>query len=355
MTANRSGVSRPAAPNPEVATIADTGTSPSNRVRVGIVVIGRNEGDRLAACLLSLVAEGQPVVYVDSGSTDGSPARAASIGATVHALDMRRPFTAARARNEGFRRLLALVPAVERVQFVDGDCEVAPGWLAEASGFLDHHPTVVAVCGRRRERFPERSIYNQLCDIEWDTPVGEALACGGDVLMRVRALAAVSGYRDDLIAGEEPELCVRLRAKGGLIWRLDAEMTLHDAAMLRFGQWWRRCVRTGFAFAEGARLHGAPPERHWVREYRSVCLWGGALPAAIVATAVFGSPLALLGLIIYPLQVLRLAGRSAEPAGRVRWLRPLFLVLGKFPEFLGVLRAWRSRFGRPSVRLIEYK
>lgn len=325
------------------------------RAALGIVVIGRNEGERLQRCLTSLLGRSDVIVYVDSGSTDDSVAVAVALGASVQRLDLNLAFTAARARNEGFRRLLALVPAVERVQFVDGDCEVAPGWLAEASGFLDHHPTVVAVCGRRRERFPERSIYNQLCDIEWDTPVGEALACGGDVLMRVRALAAVSGYRDDLIAGEEPELCVRLRAKGGLIWRLDAEMTLHDAAMLRSGQWWRRCVRSGFAFAEGVRLHGAPPERHWVREYRSVCLWGGALPAAIVATAVFGSPLALLGLAIYPLQILRLASRSVETAGRVRWLRPLFLVLGKFPEFVGVLRAWRSRFGRPSVRLIEYK
>lgn len=322
---------------------------------VGVVVIGRNEGERLRRCLQSVVEPDRPVVYVDSGSTDGSLAVAAAIGAAVHALDMRRPFTAARARNEGFRRLLALVPAVERVQFVDGDCEVAPGWLAEASEFLDHHPAVVAVCGRRRERFPERSIYNQLCDIEWDTPVGQALACGGDVLMRVSALAAVGGYRDDLIAGEEPELCVRLRAKGGLIWRLDAEMTLHDAAMLRFGQWWRRSMRSGFAFAVGARLHGAPPERHWVREYRSVCFWGGALPAAILAAAMLVSPLALLSLAIYPLQMLRLIGRSVEPAIRVRWLRPFFLVLGKFPEFGGVLKAWRSRFGQPGVRLIEYK
>lgn len=324
-------------------------------LRLGIVVIGRNEGDRLSACLRSVVADGRPVVYVDSGSTDGSPSRAASLGATVHALDMRLPFTAARARNEGFRRLLALEPAVENVQFVDGDCEVAPGWITEASQFLDDQPTVVAVCGRRRERFPAASIYNQLCDNEWDTPIGEALACGGDVLMRVGALAAVGGYRDDLIAGEEPELCVRLRARGGLIWRLDTEMTLHDAAMLRFGQWWRRCMRSGFAFAEGVRLHGAPPERHWLREYRSVCLWGGALPAVIVAVAVVGTPWALVGSAIYPLQVLRLAGRSAQAAGRSHWLRPFFLVLGKFPEFAGVLKAWRSRIGQPNVRLIEYK
>ena len=109
---------------------------------------------------------------------------------------------------------------------------------------------MAAVCGRRRERFPERSIYNWLCDREWDSPIGEATACGGDVLIRRQALAAVGGYRDDVIAGEEPELCVRLRAARWRIWRLDAEMTLHDAAMTQFRQWWKRILRSGYAFAQ---------------------------------------------------------------------------------------------------------
>jgi hypothetical protein len=39
---------------------------------IGIVVIGRNEGDRLTRCLQSLQMENLPVIYVDSGSTDGS-------------------------------------------------------------------------------------------------------------------------------------------------------------------------------------------------------------------------------------------------------------------------------------------
>ncbi|BBH45959.1 hypothetical protein KU43P_24360 [Pseudomonas sp. KU43P] len=226
---------------------------------IGVVVIGRNEGMRLERCLASLAKGADQVVYVDSGSTDGSVQRARSHGVEVLALDMSIPFTAARARNEGFACLLQLCPNLRHVQFVDGDCEVVAGWLASAQAFLDGHPEVAVVCGRRRERFPERSIYNHLCDLEWDTPVGEAKACGGDALMRVEAFRDVSGYRPGLIAGEEPELCVRLRARGWKIWRLDAEMTLHDAAMTRFSQWWRRCIRGGYAFAEGAYLHGYPP------------------------------------------------------------------------------------------------
>jgi glycosyltransferase involved in cell wall biosynthesis len=41
---------------------------------VAVVAIGRNEGDRLKACLRSVVDVAALVVYVDSGSTDDSVA-----------------------------------------------------------------------------------------------------------------------------------------------------------------------------------------------------------------------------------------------------------------------------------------
>lgn len=323
-------------------------------VEAGVVVIGRNEGERLRRCLASMRASGSAIVYVDSGSTDGSVALARELGAEVVALDMSRPFTAARARNVGMRRLLGAQPGLAFVQFVDGDCEVVPGWLATATGFLRAHPDIAAACGRRRERFPERSVYNLLCDIEWNTPVGEARACGGDVMMRVEAFRQVEGYRDDLVAGEEPELCVRLRAKGWRIWRLDAEMTLHDAAMTRFGQWWRRTMRAGFAYAEGVRLHGAPPERHWLRESRSAWAWGAVLPLSLIVLMVLFGPWAACGWLLYPLQVARLAARSrGAPLGR--WARAFFLVAGKFPEALGQAKAWLMHLRRQQPALIEYK
>jgi GT2 family glycosyltransferase len=233
--------------------------------RVGVVAIGRNEGERLARCLASLDPAARPTVYVDSGSTDGSPDRARSLGAEVVALDLSVPFTAARARNAGFDRLLAVAPEVEYVQFADGDCEVDPNWIPTATAELDARPDVAVVCGRRRERFPAATVYNRLCDLEWAGPAGETLACGGDALVRVSALKAVGGYRPDLIAGEEPELCVRLRANGGKIVRLAAEMTRHDAAMTRFGQWWKRNVRAGHAFAQVSRLHARSPFGIWKR------------------------------------------------------------------------------------------
>ncbi|MCA1993210.1 MAG: glycosyltransferase, partial [Coleofasciculus sp. S288] len=238
--------------------------------QVGLVIIGRNEGQQLRQCLLSVIGKVARIVYVDSGSTDGSVEMAQSLGVDVVKLDPSTPFTAARARNEGFAHLLQANAKIEFVQFVDGDCEVVEGWFERAQRELETQPNIAVVCGRRRERFPELSIYNQLCDIEWDTPVGEAKACGGDSMMRVEAFQQVGGFNPTLIAGEEPELCVRLRQKGWKILRLDAEMTLHDAQMTHFSQWWKRTLRAGHAYAEGAWLHGRSSERHWVKESRSI-------------------------------------------------------------------------------------
>jgi GT2 family glycosyltransferase len=310
------------------------------------VIIGRNEGARLVACLGSFPAHVRPLVYVDSGSTDGSVAAARAAGAEVVPLDMSVPFTAARARNAGFARLMELgAPAL--VQFVDGDCMLQPDWLPAAEAFLASHPEVAVVSGRRREIRPEASVWNRLCDAEWDTPIGPAKACGGDALMRSAAVQAVGGYNALLIAGEEPELCVRLRQAGWTVWRIDFEMTLHDAAMTRIGQWWKRTRRGGHAFAEGAALHGAPPERHWVSETRRALLWGGLLPAVALIGALV-TPWALLLLALYPIQILRLQRRYG-------WERASFMTLAKLPEAQGVLQYWWNRLRRRRSGLIEYK
>jgi GT2 family glycosyltransferase len=319
--------------------------------RVDAVVIGRNEGARLVACLTSLQGCVERIVYVDSGSVDGSVEQAQALGAQVVALDMGQPFTAARARNAGLAALADDPP--EYVQFVDGDCIVEPGWIDAARSAMQRHPQAAVICGRRRERFPQVSVWNRLADAEWNTPVGAALACGGDALMRYQAVAEVGGYRADLIAGEEPELCLRLRRAGWQVWRIDADMTLHDAAMTRFSQWWRRTKRAGHAFAEGAALHGAGPERHWVAETRRALLWGAVLPAVALGGAVLLHPAMLALLLAWPAQAIRLALRWG--ADRAAWERAVFTVLGKLPEALGVLGYLAGRLTGQRRGLIEYK
>jgi glycosyltransferase involved in cell wall biosynthesis len=321
----------------------------------GIVVIGRNEGDRLRRCLESIRHVTTSVVYVDSGSRDDSVELSRRLGALVVELDSDIPFTAARVRNAGFERLIQCHPTLEYVFFVDGDCEVSDGWLAKAEAFLRDHPQVAVVWGMRRERFPRRSIYNMLCDIEWNSyPVGETRGCGGDAMMRASIFRQLNGYRPDLICGEEPELCVRFRQAGWRVWHLDTEMTVHDAALYHFSQWWKRMLRGGYAFAQGVALHGAPPERHWVRESRRIWMWGAFIPICAIVFTVAFKEWGLLVLLLYPLQVMRLALRGKRST-RENWWYAGAIVLAKFPEVLGQIKYFVNRVRSEQPRLIEYK
>ena len=125
---------------------------------VGVVVIGRNEGERLKRCLGSIREQHTgPVIYVDSGSTDGSVAFAKSIDVKVVDLDISTPFTMARGRNAGLVRLVKNYPECEFVQFIDGDCEMAAGWLQQGVEFLQANRNYAGVCGNRSERFQKKA------------------------------------------------------------------------------------------------------------------------------------------------------------------------------------------------------
>lgn len=303
---------------------------------LGFVIIGRNEGARLGVAIDSVLRTGHSVVYVDSGSVDDSVALAGARGVPVVELDPTHPFTAARARNAGFHWHVRNDPMISFVHFIDGDCELAPGWLEKAVEALGADHRLAAVCGRRRERDPGASPYNQLCDDEWNTPVGLARTVGGDALFRVAALKAVKGYDESLIAGEEPELCYRIRRRGWLIRRIDADMTIHDAAMTRFGQWWQRNRRSGYATAESLSMRGT--ETAGIeREVASNLVWG--LP-----------PMWLL----WPVLWLRIRLRKDA-------LQATYMTLGKVPHLQGQIDYWRRPRSGPKgqgpgkTRLIEYK
>lgn len=319
---------------------------------IAAVVIGRNEGERLVRCLRSIRKIIDRVVYVDSGSTDGSISAAEAAGAEIINLDPSKPFTAARARNAGVAALRA-GSAPDFVQFIDGDCELQCGWVDTAKEFLESNPKAAIACGRRRERFPERSVYNRLCNREWNTPIGRARSCGGDLLVRWTAFEEAGGFDPKLIAGEEPELCLRLRSNGWEIWRLDADMTLHDANITRFSQWWMRMRRGGHAAAEGMAMHGAPPERHGVAAVGRALLWGILLPIFVAFGTAAISPWVMMILAIYPLQVVRLAIRKGGKSDD--WEEACFLTIGKFPEAQGILMYFASRLAQEKLGLIEYK
>ena len=226
---------------------------------VGVVAIGRNEDQRLVRCLESMPRTIRKAVYVDSGSTDDSVGNARARGVEVVALDMSRPFTAARARNEGFDRLMHLHPDLALVQFVDGDCGIVPGFIEAAADIMRGEPDVAAVCGWRRERHPEHSPTTPCA-----TSSGGWARWGRPQLRRGRAGAGVGAAgggrvqrRGDRRRGRRAGGAAA--ARGRRLLRIDRVSTLHDAAMTRLDQWWRRAKRCGHGYAQVSDLHGAPP------------------------------------------------------------------------------------------------
>jgi GT2 family glycosyltransferase len=339
------------------------GSAPSSAAlsAVAAVVIGRNEGERLMVCLGSLLRSlpAERIVYVDSGSIDGSVDRARGLGVQVHALDPSRPFSAARARNEGFEQVASLDQPATLVQFVDGDCEVLPEWFAAGVEALSRHPEVASVCGRTLERHRNATIYNRLCDIEFDVPAGEVRSTGGIFLIRAEAFAAVGGMRTEVVAGEEPEMCLRLREAGWRIRRLSDPMVLHDSAITRFRQWWVRAKRGGVAVALGHHLHGRRSgERFCRREWQRMLVWGLAMPLLAIGLAwpTLGLSVAAY-LLLLVAQWLRTAWgvrRGGKTWGDALWYG-LSCVVAKFPQALGVIGfQWDRLRGRHSG-IVEYK
>ena len=323
---------------------------------IGVVVIGRNEGERLKRCLSSVLNQVDRIIYVDSGSSDGSVEYAESLQIEAVQLDMTIPFSAGRARNEGFYHLVKKHEQLEYIQFIDGDCELQDGWLAFGVQFFQENSKCAVVAGRRKERFPEQSIYNLLCDIEWNTPIGEAKACGGDFIIRKCAFEEVQGFNPTVVAGEEPELCYRLIKKNWSIYRLNHPMTLHDAAITRFFQWWKRCVRTGHAYAQGYALHAQDGQRYCFKESVKSWLWALIFPAIVIILSLTINMVFLITFIAYFMQIVKITINMNKRIKNVRKssIYSIFTVAGKFPQLIGQLLFLKRKLAREKYSIIEY-
>lgn len=328
--------------------------TPQNLSQVGAVIIGRNEGDRLIACIDSVRKAIERVVYVDSGSTDGSVDRARAAGAVVVALKGGR-FSAARGRQEGLDVLQRDVPGAEFVQFIDGDCLLREGFVESALAYLQANPRTAAVTGRRREE--GTSFYSRLIDIDWDIASGPVGYVGGDSLWRISAIREAGGWAPELIAGEEPDLCFRLRDKGWVFHRLPKEMALHDIRMSSFRQYWRRSTRAGHAYMEVGWRRRQGSGRAWLRMVLSICIYGLALPVAFVASAIWFWPAAIVVGLLY----LRLGFsmyRRCIKTGRTPGLSlayALFTTVCKAAGVVGIFKYLLGRLSGSRAKIIEYR
>ena len=323
---------------------------------LSVVIIGRNEGERLARCIRSAQAiEGwtpDEVLYVDSGSTDGSLELAAQLGATVLPLPP-GAFTAAKARNLGWRHSTG-----EMVLFLDGDTILNPKFSLPALSKLKEDTAYAAAWGHRREVSPCTSIYVRILDLDWVYPPGETLFFGGDVLVRRKALEDVDGFDETLIAGEEPEMCRRMRKAGWRIQHIDFPMTMHDLAITRFSQYWRRSQRAGFAYAAVSSRFKNTADPFWLdevsRNQKRGIFW---LVSPVIMLALSIALLSPWPLVIW---LLLLVGMAARTAYSYRWkpapwqtllIYGLHSHLQQIPIYFGQLQFKRNR----NKALMEYK
>lgn len=323
---------------------------------VSVVVIGRNEGPRLVRCLQSVRDAEYPqdrleLIYVDTNSTDDSCCQAEMLGAKVIRIDPQRP-TAAAARNAGW--LAARHPLI---QFLDGDTILNRSWLRHGVSAIKPE-NIACVFGRRDEMAVDASIYNFWAHYDWYVPPGPADSCAGDALFRRQALERASGYDEGLIAGEEPDLCFRIRNRQQLlILSLDCPMTLHDMNMTRFSQYWKRCMRTGHAYAEVGGRHRQMTR--WRRNRVRNFFYAVGTPLAGVLALSFWTPWPVIAwLALVGLAATRNAIRLRPRLGG--WKKALLYsahhYLAKTPTAIGQCTySFRKMFRRDPQRLIEYR
>ncbi|ADW68912.1 glycosyltransferase [Granulicella tundricola] len=327
---------------------------------LSVVVIGRNEGERLRRCLDSIAAMERgawslEVIYVDSGSTDGSLALAASMGAKSVALTPERP-TAALGRNAGWR-----AASGDIVLFLDGDTVLHPAFVQDSlPSFADSK--IAVVWGHRREIHPEQSLYNRVLDLDWIYAPGFTPFCGGDALFRRDVLAEMNGFDETLIAGEEPELCRRILGAGSLILHVDHPMTGHDLAITRFSQYWRRATRAGHAFAEVADRFSRTAQPFWSEDVRrnrnrAFTLIGAALLTLLTAAVLRSVLPILIGVCLFVLLVLRTAykARWKSTDRTALMLYGIHSHLQQLPIYWGQLQFRRNRRRGLRSDLVEYK
>ncbi len=324
------------------------------------MVIGRNEGVRLTRCLKSVLSmqklEDQiELLYVDSDSSDDSVERAKNLGVKVIELKPDRP-CAAIARNAGWKAV-----ASEIVLFLDGDTEITSDFVVRSiDEFKD--PRIAIVYGHRREIDPALSAFTRVLDLDWMHPAGPSAFCGGDALIRRSALQELGGFDESLIAGEEPELCQRIRSHGWIVLHNDAAMVKHHLGVTSLSQYWRRAVRSGYAYAEVSGRFWTTSSPLWKSESRHNLIAGTAILSLLLGSTAFSIGLSSAWPVLAALLVL--LALSIKTAVRNRWKTPdpvtLFLYglhshLQQIPILFGQIKYWLHRRSGVVQRLIEYK
>lgn len=196
---------------------------------ISVIVIGRNEGERLAACLdsahtalRSLLHE---LIYVDSRSTDDSLQIAAAHGARCFLLE-ETDTTAGLGRYVGTQEARG-----EYLLFLDGDMQLQPGFVERAMTAMASRG-YDGVCGIREDVYMQGGRIVSRCENYFGcTRERIAPEFGGAIFLRADALARCGGWSPDTIACEEAELHARLLSADCRVGELPVPMIVHTDAV----------------------------------------------------------------------------------------------------------------------------
>lgn len=323
---------------------------------VSIVIIGRNEGDRLIQCIESVKNLDYPsnkkeIIYVDSRSSDRSVENAEALGVEKVYIIEQEKTCAAIGRNLGLKHAEG-----ELVLFLDGDTQISKDFLNRAIPHFENDEVAV-VFGKRTEIYPE-SIFIRLCGSDWSqrTP-GYTDTAAGDVLMKAKVIREIGGYME-IIAGEDPEMSNRVINAGHKILFLDIDMVKHDLAMHSFSQYWKHSIRSGFAYAVVADLTKERSTPLWVDERKKIELLGALYITApllgIICSFILGT---VTPFLIFTLMGVMILGRSFiknRKKGLGTGFNMIYTIhshLLKIPLFIGLLTYMFNK----NKSLIEYK
>lgn len=306
---------------------------------IGVVIIGRNEGKHLKECLIPLAGQKSPILYVDSASSDNSVAIARQSGVEVLQLDASCPMSPAIARNSGAKRILELNPHLQYIQFVDGDTVLEKNWLSEGQKIFKERNDVAIVSGDLKEKNDTSSIYKQVSSMEWMRHPGEIQHCGGNCMVRATIFRNVKGFNTDILSGEDTEFCLRIRRLRWKIFHTPQIMGVHNSHVDTFPTFWKRSMRTGYAYQQISQMYINDPEKLFVKENRSNWIFGGLIPLAALFLIPFTSGWSLLLLLAYPLLIVKIyLNINQQIPPKMAFLYSVHCAMMKIPGFIGALQ-----------------
>ena len=196
---------------------------------ISVIVIGRNEGERLAACFDSVRSAlgvlSHELIYVDSHSTDDSVSIARAHGARCFLLEETQT-TAGLGRFAGTQEARG-----EYLLFLDGDMYLQPGFAQRALTAMASRG-YDGVCGIRDDVYMQGDrVVSRRENYFGCTQERLAPEFGGAIFLRADALARCGGWSPDTIACEEAELHARLLDAGCRIGEIPVPMIVHTDAV----------------------------------------------------------------------------------------------------------------------------